>query len=743
MSVWWRRNKSMTDKELLISFRKSRSAEDLESIITGYKSLVSQSIAVQLPAEASVQELTETVFQTFARRLRRIPKTTYLPGWLVRTAVYSVSQWEKGNQGSPPEQNDERKTLLALADLPLHLSDALIANALHASNLEAAAQAMNRSLRRTTRWVGKAQKKLKKRATKRHVPSSGSNMELLSLPFLGNPYQPSADWDNRTLAAHAIDRENLNPLTKRILRSWSWYFWKRRLKRLAAGAASFAILIGSLALFAAWAWQTGYLMAWMIQFGAQQALKEAPELAIPPKEWNGTGLNFASIEKRKDLFGPTNIWRLDFTFTKENWEGITPKKIKPMNIFDKDGKIVLRNPNAKRSGLAGVLGIEFEWTEADLTFGGQSFTNIAARYRGNGTYVNSLYGKKQSIKIDLNRNVKGQKVKGIDRLNFNNLVEDASFMHDSLGYALFRASGIAAPRTAYGWITVEVLDLHERQPKGFYLMLENIDQRFAKDRFGDSDTPIFKPVTPYLFRYLGEEWSTYAPIYDLKTAATEKQKRQVIEFSNSLTNDQDDVFAERLGTFVDLDQFSRYLASIVLIASYDGFLSNGQNFYMYLDPDTNLFGFIPWDLDHAWGDFPFIGTASDRDQASIWHPWSGDHLLLERVMKVDAFRDLYRAQLESLLANEFNSETLEPRINQIASVIAELVEHDNPFRYRRFQKAVGDDWGDPPPTTDAVIRPVNAIKRFIAARAASVRDQLDGKSEGVFPKNLMGPQQQD
>ncbi len=728
----------MTDKELLIAFRKSRSSEHLEILVNRYKALVAQSLAVQISDEATIKHLTEIVFQTFSRRIRKISKHTYLPGWFVRTATYSVTHWERKNQKELADQSDPRRGLLALTDLPLHLSDALIALAIHDGSVEAAALATSRSQRRICRWINKGQKKLSKRATKRGLREEPA-AEVLSLSFLGQDYQPASTWATDSIVSQALDHQNLASFTKGTLRTWSWFFWRRRLKRVAIGVGSLLLLLGSLAMFVAWAWQTGYLMAWMISFGAQQALKEAPELALPPKPWTGTGLKYESIEDRKDLFGPTNIWNVDFTFTKEEWEGITPKKIKPINLFDEDGKIVLRNPNAKRSGLAGVLGIEFEWTEADLTFGGQSFTNIATRYRGNGTYVNSLYGKKQSIKIDLNRNVKGQKVKGIDRLNFNNLVEDATFMHDSLGYALFRASGIAAPRTAYAWITVEVLGVHERQPKGFYLMLENVGQRFAKDRFGDSKTPIFKPVTPYLFRYLGENWSNYAAIYDLKTEATEEQKRQVIEFANSLTNDTDSVFAERVSRFVDLDQFSRYLASIVLIASYDGFLTNGQNFYMYLDPDTNLFGFIPWDLDHAWGDFPFIGSASDRDQASIWHPWSGDHRFLERVMKVEAFRELYRAQLETLLATEFNSETLAPRIDSIAENIAPLVELDNPFRYRRFQEAVGDDWGAPPPTTEGAIRPVNAIKRFIAARSASVRDQLDGKSEGVIPKNFMRP----
>ncbi|MDB4746606.1 CotH kinase family protein, partial [Verrucomicrobia bacterium] len=482
-----------------------------------------------------------------------------------------------------------------------------------------------------------------------------------------------------------------------------------------------------------------YLMAWMLTLGTQQALREAPELALPPRDWNHAGLQTESLQERAELFGPTNIWKVDFTFTPEQWAGITPKNVKPTKIFSDDGTMVLRNPNAKRSGLAGVLGIEFKWTQANLLFGGQSFTNIATRYRGNGTYVNSLYGKKQSIKIDLNKHHSDQKIQGLDRLNFNNLVEDATFMHDALGYALFRAAGVASPRTAYAWITIAIGAEEERKPNGFYLMLENVDKRFAKDRFGTGTAPIFKPVTPHLFDYLGDDWTAYERIYDLKTDATEVQKQQVIDFANSLTNDDDEVFAERIHQFVDLDQFSRYLASIVLIASYDGFLTNGQNFYMYLDPDTNLFGFIPWDLDHAWGDFPFVGTASDRDQASIWHPWAGKHRLLERVMKLDEFRDLYQKQLDSLLTSQFNLEVLSPQIDTIANVIRDGVEHDNPFRFKRFQVAVGDDWGDPPPNTDEMIRPVNAIKRFIAARSKSVREQLNGESEGVRPAMMTGP----
>ena len=726
----------MTDKELLVAFRKSRTEKDFKTIPDRHLNLVATTVSAQVSEEAAVKEITASVFKTLAYRIHRISKNTYLPGWFIRTATYAVNRWNSEQDPQARASNPRRLTLLALNDLPPKLSDALVAFSLHNSNVDEASLALARSNKRTSRLVAKGQRKLQKRSKKRGVPPDETN-ELLSLGFV-HPTASPDEWDIPALASDSVETADLPPLVKKTSKSWSWFYWRRRLKRWGIALAFLILLLASLAAGLAVAWETGHLMAWMIKLQGQQVIKEAPELAEPPTPWDGKGLNAAAIEERDELFGPTNIWHVDFTFTPEQWAGIAPKKIKPIKIFSDDGKMVLRNPNAKRSGLAGVLGIEFEWTQANLQFGGLSFTNISTRYRGNGTYVNSLYGNKQAIKIDLNKTISTQKLAGIDRLNFNNLVEDATFMHDNLGYALFRASGIAAPRTAYAWITIEIAG-QDRKPNGFYAMLENIDKRFAKDRFGSSKAPIFKPVTPYLFKYLGDDWENYAAIYDLKTEATDKQTQQVIDFSRSLTSDTDEEFARTIESYLDLDQFSRYLASIVLIASYDGFLSNGQNFYMYLDPESNLFGFIPWDLDHAWGDFPFVGTASDRDQASIWHPWAGEHRLLERVMKLESFRQLYRQQLESLLETEFRTEVLAPRIDAIAQVIHDPVKQDNPFRYRRFLEAVGDEWGDPPPNVDSVIRLVNPIKRFIAARSASVRDQLDGKSEGVVPKFMMAP----
>src|SRR5207249_3708995 len=172
-------------------------------------------------------------------------------------------------------------------------------------------------------------------------------------------------------------------------------------------------------------------------------------------------------------------------------------------------------------------------------------------------------------------------------------------------------------------------------------------------RFDSKKIPIFKPVTYDLFQDLGDDWAAYADIYDLKTKATVEQQRRVIELARLVTRADDPEFGRRIGEYLDLDEFAGFLAGLVLLASYDGFLTNGQNFYLYLDPRSNKFGFIPWDLDHAWGGFPFVGTAPTRERASIWKPWAHQNRFLERVMAVEEFRRIYRRRLEELLETKF------------------------------------------------------------------------------------------
>src|SRR5687767_15899156 len=98
------------------------------------------------------------------------------------------------------------------------------------------------------------------------------------------------------------------------------------------------------------------------------------------------------------------------------------------NFIRPDGMRFLRNPQARRSGVAGVLGFEFDWTHASLELGGVAFTNVAARVKGN---VRSFYEPTRAYKVDLNKFAPGQKLGGLDELTFNSLVWDYSCLGEA------------------------------------------------------------------------------------------------------------------------------------------------------------------------------------------------------------------------------------------------------------------------------------------------------------------------
>jgi len=211
-------------------------------------------------------------------------------------------------------------------------------------------------------------------------------------------------------------------------------------------------------------------------------------------------------------------------------------------------------------------------------------------------------------------------------------------------------------------------------------------------------------------------------------------------FSKLVTRASDPEFAARVGEFIDLEEFSKFLACQVLLSNYDGPLSNGQNFLLYLDPGTERFGFIPWDLDHSWGEFPFVGSLDQRERASIWHPWMGENRFLQRMLEVGAVRECYRRELERIRNTLFLPDRLGHRVDELVPVVRPFIAEESAGRLARFEREVGQARGLAPISNNGSPprRPSYSLKSFIAARAESVSQQLEGRAEGVILTRRQG-----
>jgi len=62
----------------------------------------------------------------------------------------------------------------------------------------------------------------------------------------------------------------------------------------------------------------------------------------------------------------------------------------------------MQGQDGKRNGASAMAGIDFEYVHAAIDFNGVTFQDVAVRYKGNGTYLESRNSEKKSLKVDLN-----------------------------------------------------------------------------------------------------------------------------------------------------------------------------------------------------------------------------------------------------------------------------------------------------------------------------------------------------
>jgi DNA-directed RNA polymerase specialized sigma24 family protein len=739
--------RSITDRECLEAWRRDPDAESLRPLVERYLAFVYSSAWRRTGNADHAAEVTRAVFLVLARRARKLSRKTVLAGWLFQvTRIASRKMkprwaWLRYKPRrvidfeAPLWTRVAPETDRALDRLWSKKRNAVLLCGFLNCDLTSAAQILRTRVSRVEKRLSRGMKKLAKRLGKRRARIDPGMLASTCAREGCAATVPEGLQSNimQSIEASGGRRPSLK-LARRTLRTLGWKRWRRRLVLASVIWHVFLAIIGGIA----WqidsrtghSWSISTYVVWSVRLQVMRIMERARPWPTDPAT---PRLNARAVRRAEDLYQTTNIWLAHLNFTREQWKALDANYIGPMpNFMRPDGMILLRNPAAVRSGVAGVFGYEFDWSEGSLEFADLPFGNVAVRVKGN---FGSLCTPKRSFKLDLNKLTKGQKLAGLDELTFNNLVWDYSCLHEALGYEFFRDAGVPAPRTAYAWLAASVTDRWQQKPFGLYLMLEPVDDEFAAERFGFENTPVFKPVTYDLFEHLGEDWPAYAPTYDLKTEATYRQKQRIIDFARLVSSATDAEFAAELGDFLDLDEFARFLAGLVLLSSYDGILADGQNFYMYLHPRSNKFGFIPWDLDSAWGHF-WIGDRLELERASIWHPWIGENRFIERVMSVDEFRRIYREHLEDFLARLFVPDRLHRRIDEIAAVIREPIAAESGFRLNKFEQAVGMKPPRPSPgeSRHGVNHPPHLLKPFIEARARSVRRQLDGKSKGVILK---------
>ena len=417
-----------------------------------------------------------------------------------------------------------------------------------------------------------------------------------------------------------------------------------------------------------------------------------------------TPTNVTSITQA-DFFSPAKVWKAHLTLSAEAWRALQPRQGQGGGFGLGAGRFL--GPPGGRNGVAGRQGIEFDYVRGTLQIDDWTFRDVAVRYKGNGSYLRATRaaGNKISLKVDLNKHVKGQKLAGLTTINFQNNITDVGWMNEVVAYRLYRDAGALAPRTTYAQVYLTVDGQGEERYLGLYSISENVDENFADDRFGTKKGAIFKPSTQELFTDWGADWAAYNQSYDPKTDLTEAQKQRVIAFGRLVSKATDEEFAAQIGDYLDLDDFARYFAVLAWIANHDSLLQNGQNFYTYLHPDTNRMHFISWDQDFSFGNGRLFGGGMSIDS-----PWGGNNRFLSRVFGVEAFRSKYLARMTEFSEKLFVPGRFAQQVAEIGPAIRPSIELE------------GKEWLT---AFDEVVAGKAGIVPYVTNRATAVRAQLE------------------
>lgn len=124
------------------------------------------------------------------------------------------------------------------------------------------------------------------------------------------------------------------------------------------------------------------------------------------------------------------------------------------------------------------------WVHARFKCGDATFEDVGVRVKGSSTL--RLLPGKASLKVKLNKWVKGQKLDGIEELTLNNMVSDPTFLAERITYHVFRSLGLAAPHANTAHLRINGEDY------GIYANVETPDENFLERALGGTARSLYE-----------------------------------------------------------------------------------------------------------------------------------------------------------------------------------------------------------------------------------------------------------
>lgn len=348
------------------------------------------------------------------------------------------------------------------------------------------------------------------------------------------------------------------------------------------------------------------------------------------------------------IFGFSTVQKVEFAVSESEyavWQTSSPRNGGGTGGTDyrgTDGRLVHVG-----SGFGGY----FPWVKAEMRAGGETFKDVGLRYKGNlsfsQTNASAPLFASMKVKIDVHGTRgtwDGEKV-----FNFHAGVVDTSKMREALAFAIFRAAGVPAPRTTYAQLFFTVPARYQNTSAGYFTIIEDVNKTFLERVLPPGNGLLMKPEgLRGGISNLGADWNQWVARMRPDRDATPHERQRMMELGQLVSQPDVDVFRSRIGQYLDVEEFLRFLAVNAFIANGDSYLGGGHNFYVYLDPADDKVRLIPWDQDLS------MGSRNMGGGFDLLRPYNGDQPLIYWLLDDPMVVARYRQILKELAGTAFS-----------------------------------------------------------------------------------------
>jgi len=358
---------------------------------------------------------------------------------------------------------------------------------------------------------------------------------------------------------------------------------------------------------------------------AREALGEIGSVDVAPTPIQASKKSNSGSKKltADDIFPADWVLDVQITLDPKDWDTI---RYQSRNFFEA----------LQESRQYAPLDHPYTYVEASVSIDGVEFPQVGIRKKG---FLGSQNSTRPSLKIKLNHVDQEGQIEGLTNLTFNNNQQDVSLISQFMGYGLFNAAGSPAPLCAYAKLTVN------GQSLGVYAHVERIHRPLLKRAFGN-DNGVLYEGTAVDFN------PNWAGGFEHKFGPDEVGRKKIQQLIDVLDSPDEDIELA-IGELVDLDSFYTFWAVEGLLSFWDGYSGNRNNFFFYLNPETDKFHFIPWGADSMFERYSPIRD-DRRDPASV----KIQGLIAYRLYQLESGRQRYEQTLRNIIENHWDEAVL-------------------------------------------------------------------------------------